>query len=83
MTDWQITAKTIYCDAVDDEVTVLVHPDGTTHCTGSSKYTAPNSITLRIIREKRRRLKHPIKCEGLSCSLVRQYKEKILAEETQ
>ena len=24
---WQITAKTIYCDAVGDEVTILVHKD--------------------------------------------------------
>jgi hypothetical protein len=83
MAGWQITAKTIYCDAVDDEVTVIVSQNGSTRCTGCRKYNQPNDITLGIIREKARRLKRPIKCEGEPCSRVTQYKEQIMAEETQ
>ena len=82
MTDWKITAKTIYCDAVDDEVTIIVHKDGPVSCTGCRKYDQPNSITLRMVREKTRRLKRPPKCEGEQCPRITQYKEKILAEET-
>ena len=37
MPGWQITAKTIFCDAVDDEVTVMVYKDGSTRCTGYKK----------------------------------------------
>jgi hypothetical protein len=32
MVDWQITAATIYCDDVDDEVTVIVNRDGSVRC---------------------------------------------------
>jgi len=81
MVGWQITAKTIYCDAVDDEITVQVYKDGTTLCTGCKKYNEPNRITHDIVKEKTRRLKRPIKCEGEQCPRVTQYKEKILSEE--
>lgn len=82
MTDWQTTAKTIYCDAVDDEVTVLVYKDASTRCTGYRKYTRPDDVTLRTIKDKNRRMKRPIKCEGEQCSRVVRYQEKIQAEET-
>lgn len=83
MTNWQVTAKTIYCEAVDDEVTLLVYKDKSTRCTGRNKYTSPNSFTRQIIREKTRKLKRSIKCEGEQCPRLNQYKEKILAEETE
>lgn len=81
MTGWQITAKTIFCDAVDDEVTVLIYKDGSTRCTGHRKYDEPNDITLQTIKEKTRKLKRPVKCEGEGCPRVIQYREKILTEE--
>lgn len=34
MVDWRVTATTIYGDAVDDDVTVLVYEDWSTRCTG-------------------------------------------------
>ncbi len=81
MAGWQITAKTIYCDAVDDEVTILVHKNACPRCTGYRKYVQPNGITLRIIKEKTRRLKRSIRCEGEQCPRVNKYQEKIQAEE--
>ncbi len=33
MVNWQITATTIYCEAVSDEVTIMVHKDWSVTCT--------------------------------------------------
>ncbi len=81
MPDWQITAKTVYCESVDDEVTWLVFQNGSTHCTGCKKYGHPNAITRRVIRMKTRRLQRPIQCAGENCSRVALYQQQILAEE--
>jgi hypothetical protein len=81
MADWKITAKTIFCEAVDDEVTLLLNKDGEIHCTGCKKYSQPNNITRAIIRQKTSLLKRPVKCEGEQCPRVTGYREQILAEE--
>jgi hypothetical protein len=79
MTDWQITAKTIFCEAVDDEVTVLIFKNGTARCTGCRKYDQPNDITRTLVKEKTHRLKRTLKCEGESCPRVTGYKNQILS----
>jgi hypothetical protein len=81
MVSWKVTATTIYCDAVDDEVTVLVYRDFSTKCTGYLKYLEPDKKTGNLLRKKSRRLGRQLLCEGLKCSRVIQYKEKLLAEE--
>jgi hypothetical protein len=83
MTDWQITAKTIYCDAVEDEVTIMVYRNAPTRCTGCKKYNEPNKITQGMMRAKASRLKKPIKCEGEQCPRVTQYKTGIMAEDAE
>jgi hypothetical protein len=83
MTNWQVTAKTIYCDAVDDEVTILIYKDLSSRCTGCQKYDHPNQITQRLVKQKRRGSKRSFKCEGQQCPRVTSYKQKILAEESQ
>ncbi len=80
--DWKITAKTILCEAVDDEVTLLLYRDGSIHCTGFKKYTQPNAITRAAIKSKTGRLKKSIKCEGEGCPRVTGYRAQILREET-
>jgi hypothetical protein len=82
MTDWQTTAKTIYCEAVDDEVTILVFKDFSVHCTGYKKYTVLSDFTLNTIKAKNRKLRRPVKCEGEGCPRVLKYKERIHAEES-
>jgi hypothetical protein len=83
MTDWQITAKTIYCDAVDDEVTLHgIQRHFLFTAPGCKKYNEPDDITRSTIKEKGRKLRRPVKCECEQCSRVIQYKERILAEET-
>lgn len=81
MVDWQITAKTIYCEAVDDEVTLLVYKDGSARCTGLKKYGEPNRMTLDAVKSKSKRLKRQVKCIGSQCPKPTEYKEKLLAEE--
>ena len=81
MTDWQVTATTIYCDAVDDEVTLLVYKDWSVKCTGYKKYGESSKDTISLLKKKNRQLKRQLACVGPECYRVIQYKEKLLAEE--
>lgn len=82
MTNWQVTAKTIYCDAVDDEVTVLIYRDFSVRCTGCQKYQSPDQLTRQSIKARQRKSGRRIACEGEGCPRVTAYKDKIQAEET-
>ena len=66
-TDWRITATTIYCAAVDDEVTLLVHRDFTAKCTGFTKYGAAASGDCPG-------------CSGLDCPSLTEYRDKLIRE---
>ncbi len=81
MVDWQITATTIYCDAVSDEVTVMVFPDWSVKCTGYNKYRQPNKETRKLVDRKSKQSGRKLECEGLECPKVTQYKDKLVAEE--
>ena len=81
MVNWQVTATTIYCDAVDDEVTLLVDKDWSAKCTGYQKYGEPSKEMLNLLKRKSKQLKQRLECVGPECSRVIQYKEKLLAEE--
>lgn len=81
MADWQITAATIYCDDVDDEVTVIVNMDGSVRCVGFGKYSEPGKDTAGLIKEKSRRLKRQLKCTGPECNRITDYRDRLFAEE--
>jgi hypothetical protein len=83
MVNWQVTATTIYCDAVDDEVTVLVYKDLSTKCTGYGKYGELTKEMLGLLRKKSKRLGRRLECTGPECWRAVQYKERLLAEETE
>lgn len=76
---WQLTAITIYCDAVDDEVTLLVYKDGSAKCTGYSKYG--ESSKKIPTQRKGKGLKQQLKCDGPECYRVIQYKDRLFTEE--
>ena len=78
---WQLTAITIYCDAVDDEVTLLLYKDGAATCTGYRKYGEPNKEIVNLMKRKSKQLKRQLKCEGPECYRVLQQKDKLFAEE--
>ena len=81
MADWQVTATTIHCDAVDDEVTVLVYHDFSTRCTGYNRYVKPSKEIGALLRKKSRKSGRELKCEGLECSRVIRYRDKLVDEE--
>ncbi len=81
MVDWQITATTIYCDAVDEEVTLMVYKDWSIKCTGYRKYGEPGKEMLNLLKKKSEQLKRQLGCTGLECPRVTQYKEKLSTEE--
>jgi len=70
MIDWQITAKTIYCDSVNGEVTIIVKKDWSVQCTG---YTINNN--------KNNSKKKKTLCRWPECTRVLQYKEFLMQEE--
>lgn len=81
MVNWQITATTIYCDAIDDEVTLIVSRDGTVKCTGYKKYGKPDKETARSIKIKSKRLGKQLGCNEPECHRLIQYRDKLLSGE--
>ena len=81
MVDWQITATTIYCDDVDDEVTVIVQRDGSVRCMGFAKYDKPDRGTAGVMKRKSRQLQRQLECTGSECRRVTDYRDRLLAEE--
>jgi hypothetical protein len=83
MSGWVITATTIYCDAVDDEVTLIIDKDGVAKCTGYNKYFKPNKETAKSLIYKSQRSGRQLRCEGLECHRVSQYTDKLFAREAE
>ena len=81
MASWQVTAATIYCDAVGDEVTIMVYKDWSVKCTGYKKYGEPSKDITNLIKKRRKQLKQQLECVGPECNRVIQYKEKLFSEE--
>ncbi len=81
MGDWQLTATTGYCDAVDEEVTIIVSKDWSARCVSYKKYYQPGRDTRKLMEQKARTLNRKISCEGLDCPRVTHYKDKLYAEE--
>lgn len=80
MVDWQVTATTLVCSAVAEEVTILVYSDWTVKCTGFEKYTKNRRASLELLK-KSLSLKRTLDCKGLDCPLVIEYKLKLQDEE--
>ncbi len=81
MVDWQVTATTIYCDAVDDDITVLVYKDWSAKCVGYKKYGESSKEIAKMLEEKGKKLGRELRCGGPECSRVIEYRDKLRAEE--
>jgi len=82
MVDWQVTATTIFCDAVDDDVTIMVYKDWSARCTGYKKYREEiTKEAAKTLRKKSKGLGKTLDCEGPECSRMIAYREKLQAEE--
>jgi hypothetical protein len=75
MTDWQLTATTIFCDDIGDEVTILVYKDGKTRCTGYDTF-----IKMNTGADKKKR-SNGVECHGPVCFRVAEYRDKLFSEE--
>ena len=80
MVNWQITVNTIFCDAVADEVTIMVYKDWSAKCTGHEKYTGSRDKSVELVKRSMQ-LRRVVDCQGLGCKLISEYKEKLKAEE--
>jgi len=81
MVNWQVTAATIYCGAVDNEVTIMVYKDGSVKCVGHREYAGPE--IQKQMKKKSLRLKKELRCTGPDCELVTGYRDKVLREESE
>ena len=83
-TGWQVTATTIYCDAVDDEATLIVkYEDRSVVCTAYPRYGQPDKKLTSQMAEKSQKLGRHLKCEGPLCRRMITYRDRLLAEETE
>jgi hypothetical protein len=80
--DWEETATTIYCDAVDDDVTIIVYKDWSTRCTGCRKYVESlTKETAKMLKRKAKRLGKNLRCEGpLDCK-VTDYRDILVSQD--
>jgi hypothetical protein len=82
MIDWQVTAKAIYCEAVEDDVVIMVYPDGSTKCTGYQKYVEhANKETNVTLKKKSQVLGRQLKCEGPQDIRVTNYRDTLAAQD--
>ncbi len=81
MVNWQVTATTVYCDAVDGEVTLMVYKDGSGKCVSFERYGKPNKEMAKLMRKKGKELGRKLECAGPECQGVTRYRDKLFAEE--
>jgi hypothetical protein len=76
--DWELTATTILCEDVDDEVTIIVNGDGTARCTGSQKYAGSNKAAAKELKDRSKKLGRELACKDPGCPTVAKYREELL-----
>lgn len=82
MVNWQVTAKAIYCNAVEDDVVIMVYPDGSAKCTGYQKYVEHrNKESTAILKNKSRALGRQLKCEGPLDIRITSYRDGLAAQD--
>ena len=78
MVDWEVTATTVYCDDVDDEVTIIVSGNGNVKCTGAQKYAVSNKESARELKKKSRQKCKMLLCKDISCTKLTGYRDELL-----
>ena len=83
MAGWLVTATTIHCEWVDEDVTIVVYKDNSAWCTGYNKFReSVNRETAKLIREKEKKLGRELKCIYPSACGLTRYRDKISSEES-
>jgi hypothetical protein len=81
MVNWQVTATTIYCDAVDDEATLMVYKDGSVKCAAYPRYNHPDKRTSAGLAGRAKKLGRQLECEGPLCSRMTRYRDEQFRQE--
>ena len=82
MVDWQVTAVTIECSAVAEEVTIVVKNDWSAQCTGFDKYTTSKKASLELTKRSLN-MRRVLDCKGMQCPQITAYIQKLQSEESQ
>jgi len=82
MVDWQITAVTLECGAVAEEVTIIVKNDWSMQCTGFDKYTTSRKASLELTKRSLN-MRRVLDCKGMQCPQITAYIQKLQSEESQ
>jgi hypothetical protein len=81
---WQLTATTIHCDAIDEEVTIIVSSEWKTTCTGFKKYGENTSAdAARALLDKSNKIHKPLACEGPTDFRITDYVAKLMREQSE
>jgi len=77
--DWQVTATTIHCDLVDDNVTIMINGDWTHRCAWYQRNKSPAGDAGRkgLDTGRRERIQ---RCTGPDCMYVIGYRDKLMSE---
>ena len=76
--DWELTVTTIYCDAIDEEVTLMVNADGTWRCSGHQKYDNTDKKTANVLSIKSKKAGRTLSCIGAGCRTAGNYRDNLL-----
>jgi hypothetical protein len=79
-TAWQVTAATVYCDIVNDYVTIMVYGDWSSKCTW---FNTNKDLTTKHPKQKNSKdIKDGVKkCQGPDCKHIKGYRDKLILEE--
>ena len=82
MVDWQVTAVTINCNSIAEEVTIIVKRDWSVQCTGFQKLTVSRRARLELVNRSLT-MKRVLDCKGIQCPQIAAYIQKLQSEENQ
>jgi hypothetical protein len=82
LVDWQVTAITIECPAIAEEVTIIVKNDWSAQCTGFGKYSSSRKGSIELTKRSLN-MKRVIECKGMQCPQITAYIQKLQSEENQ
>jgi len=76
--DWLVTASTLFCDIIDDWVTIMVYPEDSPRCSHFVRYG-----TVKGVAKGKQHGEIP-ECTGpADCALCKEYKEEVFRRDAE
>lgn len=77
-----MTTTTIHCNAVDDDVTIIIYKNWTTKCSGYTKYVENvNPETVEMLKKKAQQMRITLRCKGPKDCRVTDYMNILIGQE--